>query len=67
MSSLRDQNVAKCMETLRDFNNSIQDGDVALMEKKDEAERALDHLNSLFATNADEGPGGDCEEKAASC
>ncbi len=56
MSKLRDENVAKCLD---------------MIAKKDHAQKAVDHLNSLSSSgpgSGGSGGGGDeCKEQASGC
>lgn len=53
MSNLRQKNVERCIDVLRDFYNSVDENDAALMEKKKEAGKALDDLNSLLVSGSE--------------
>lgn len=50
MSSLREQNIQKCVEVLADFQDSVMvaEADDTLKEKKVQAEMALSHLSTIF-------------------
>lgn len=70
MQSLESANVQKCVELLEDFCDSVpvEDGDRELLEKKAQAEYALNHLTHLFDdVNADDVSDDGCGRLARNC
>lgn len=70
MQSLESANVQKCVEILEDFCDAVPvgEGNRELLEKKAQAEYALNHLTRLFDdVNEEEGPGDGCGRRALNC
>ncbi len=70
MQSLESANVQKCVELLEDFCDAVpvEEGDRELLEKKAQAEYALNHLTRLFDdVTVEDGPGVGCGRRARNC
>jgi hypothetical protein len=72
MTKLKDENVKRCLELLKDFHKAVRvDGkDKSLQKKKEDAEAALNQLSQLMGVESD-GPGtggvGACTRSAQGC
>lgn len=69
MTAIKDINIQKSLEVIREFHESIPEtGDAGLMRKKIHAEKALAHLMNLLGAknaNGEEKKEGDQPDKTA--
>jgi hypothetical protein len=69
MQTLESANVQKCVELLEDFCDTVpvDEGNRELLEKKKQADYALNHLTRLFSEVEEPVNVGECGERARNC
>lgn len=69
MQTLESANVQKCVELLEDFCEAVpvDEGNRELLEKKKQADYALNHLTRLFSEVEEPVDAAGCDRRARNC